>query len=187
MIICICINRVRTKENRSTKGCSKLKRSVDMTSSGKNCLSIRTNASPKWDKTKCPNTTAQIKWKIRSNSLENLTHYYLLTCRVVVHIIVWEIGRGKQAAGQSPAVGRVMWTKCLPLVTIQPMEATLRNSNKIICKHRKLPLHAPGKVSSELALIENFTHGKRNKQFSLLILIKTQFYAFSHSLHVFNK
>ena len=36
-----------TKENRSTEGCSKLKRSVDMTSSGKNGLNIRTNASPK--------------------------------------------------------------------------------------------------------------------------------------------
>ena len=42
------------KENRSTEGCSKLKRSVDMTSSGKNGLNIRTNASPKWDRTRCP-------------------------------------------------------------------------------------------------------------------------------------
>ena len=39
------------KQNRSTDGCSKLKRSVDMTSSGKNGLNIRTNASPKWDRT----------------------------------------------------------------------------------------------------------------------------------------
>ena len=30
------------------------KRSVDMTSSGKNGLNIRTNASPKWDRTRCP-------------------------------------------------------------------------------------------------------------------------------------
>ena len=30
------------KQNRSTEGCSKLKRSVDMTSSGKNGLNIRT-------------------------------------------------------------------------------------------------------------------------------------------------
>ena len=37
-----------TKQNRSTEGCSKLKRSVDKTSSGKNGLNIRTNASPKW-------------------------------------------------------------------------------------------------------------------------------------------
>ena len=36
------------KQNRSTEGCSKLKRSVDMTSSGKNCLNTRTNASPKY-------------------------------------------------------------------------------------------------------------------------------------------
>ena len=35
-----------SKQNRSTEGCSKLKRSVDMTSSGKNGLNIRTNASP---------------------------------------------------------------------------------------------------------------------------------------------
>ena len=39
-----------TKQNRSTEGCSKLKRSVDMTSSGKNGLNIRTYASPKWDR-----------------------------------------------------------------------------------------------------------------------------------------
>ena len=35
-----------TKENRNTEGCSKLKRSVDMTSSERNGLNIRTNASP---------------------------------------------------------------------------------------------------------------------------------------------
>ena len=42
------------KQYRSTDGCSKLKRSVDMTSSGKNGLNIRTNSSPKWDRTRCP-------------------------------------------------------------------------------------------------------------------------------------
>ena len=41
-------------QNRSTEGCSRLKRSVDMTSSGKNGLNIRTNASPKWERTRCP-------------------------------------------------------------------------------------------------------------------------------------
>ena len=46
--------RTWVKQNRSTEGCSKLKRSVDMTSSGKNGLKIRTNASPKWDRTRCP-------------------------------------------------------------------------------------------------------------------------------------
>ena len=46
--------RVTERQNRSTEGCSKLKRSVDMTSSGKNGLNIRTNASPKWDRTRCP-------------------------------------------------------------------------------------------------------------------------------------
>ena len=45
---------VFVKQNRSTEGCSKLIRSVDMTSSGKNGLNIRTNASPKWDRTRCP-------------------------------------------------------------------------------------------------------------------------------------
>ena len=39
--------RCYTKQNRSTEGCSKLKRYIDMTSSGKNGLNIRTNASPK--------------------------------------------------------------------------------------------------------------------------------------------
>ena len=33
------------KQNRSTEGCSNLKRSVDMTSSGKNGLNIRTNGT----------------------------------------------------------------------------------------------------------------------------------------------
>ena len=45
---------------------------------------------------------------------------------------------GKQAAGQSRAPGRVMRTKCLPRDTVQPMEAAPRNSNEIICKHKKL-------------------------------------------------
>ena len=48
--VCLAI----AKQNRSTEGCSKLKRSVDMTSSGKNGPNIRTNASPKWDRTRCP-------------------------------------------------------------------------------------------------------------------------------------
>ena len=42
------------KQNRSTEGCSKLKRSIDMPSSRMNSLNIRTNASPKWDRTRCP-------------------------------------------------------------------------------------------------------------------------------------
>ena len=41
-------------QNRSTEGCSKLKRSADMTSSGNNGLNSRTNASPKWDRTRRP-------------------------------------------------------------------------------------------------------------------------------------
>ena len=46
--------RKHEEQNRSTEGWSKLKRSVDMTSLGKNGLNIRTNASPKWDRTRCP-------------------------------------------------------------------------------------------------------------------------------------
>ena len=42
------------RQNRSTEGCSRLERSVDMTRSGKNGLKIRTNASPKRDRTRCP-------------------------------------------------------------------------------------------------------------------------------------
>ena len=59
------------------------------------------------------------------------------------------MGRGKQAAGQSHAPGRVLWTKCLPRDTVQPMEAALRNSNEITCKHRKLRLQVPWKVFRE--------------------------------------
>ena len=60
--------------------------------------------------------------------------------------------RGKQAAGQSRAPGRVMRTKCLLPDTVQPIEAVLRNSNEIISKHRKLRLQVPMKVSSESGL-----------------------------------
>ena len=42
------------KQDRITEGCSKLKRPVDMKSSGKNGLNIRTNASPECDRTRCP-------------------------------------------------------------------------------------------------------------------------------------
>ena len=42
------------RQNRSTEECSKLKRSVDMTNSGKNSFNIRTNTSQKWDRTRCP-------------------------------------------------------------------------------------------------------------------------------------
>ena len=86
---------------------------------------------------------------IRLNSLENLTPYYLWTCRIVVNFKVWEIGRRKQAAGQSRSSGRVMWTKCLLRDTVLPMEAALRNSNEIICKNRKLHLQVPWKVFRE--------------------------------------
>ena len=54
----------------------------------------------------------------------------------------------KLLANHAPG-GRVMSTKCLPRDTVQPMEAALRNSNEIICKHRKLGLQVPGKVFRE--------------------------------------
>ena len=47
-----------TKHNRCTEECSKLKKSVDMTSSGLHGLNISTNASPKCDRTKCPEEKA---------------------------------------------------------------------------------------------------------------------------------
>ena len=50
--------------------------------------------------------------------------------------------------GQSRTPGRVMWTKCLLRDTVQLIEAALRNSNKIVSKHRKLRLQVPGKVFS---------------------------------------
>ena len=40
-------NAVCQKQNRSTVECTKLEMSVDMTSSGKNGLNIRTKANPK--------------------------------------------------------------------------------------------------------------------------------------------
>ena len=54
--MCVVIRRIYSykEQNRSTEGCSKLKRSVDMTSSGKNGLNITKNASPKRDRTRCP-------------------------------------------------------------------------------------------------------------------------------------
>ena len=42
------------KQNKRTEGCSKFKRSVDMRRSGMNGLNIRTNASPKWCRARCP-------------------------------------------------------------------------------------------------------------------------------------
>ena len=41
-------------QSRRTDECSKLKRSVDMASSGMNDLNIKTNASPKWERTRRP-------------------------------------------------------------------------------------------------------------------------------------
>ena len=68
------------KQNRSTEGCSKLKRSVDMTSSGKNGLNIRTNASPKWDRTRCPECN-QDRWVQQrldhSSTVVRIPHYIL--------------------------------------------------------------------------------------------------------------
>ena len=46
------------KQNKGTEGRSKLKKSVDMTSSEKNGLNIRTNASPKRNRSRCPEEKA---------------------------------------------------------------------------------------------------------------------------------
>ena len=79
-------------------------------------------------------------WKIRLNSStwENWIRCYLLMRCDVINVIVCETGRGKLAADKSRAPGQVMWKKALPHDTVQLMVAALRNSNKIICKHRKL-------------------------------------------------
>ena len=50
------------KQNRSTEGCSKLKRSVDMTSSGKNGLNIRTNTSPKMGQDQASGGVSVLCW-----------------------------------------------------------------------------------------------------------------------------
>ena len=50
------------KQNRTTEGCSKLKRSVDMTSSGKNGLNIRTNTSPKRDRDQVSGGVSVLCW-----------------------------------------------------------------------------------------------------------------------------
>ena len=55
------------KQNRSTEGCSRLKRSVDMTSSGKNGINIRTNAGPGVRRSKrlllASRTRCNVLWK----------------------------------------------------------------------------------------------------------------------------
>ena len=59
-----------------------------------------------------------------------------------------------------------MWTSNLPRDTVPPMEAALRNSNELICKHRKLHvrLQVPGKDSSESGpSLINWVHtGRKN-------------------------
>ena len=65
------------KQNWSTEGCSNLKRSVDMTSKGKNGLNIRTNASPKWDR------TWRSPWHFRS--LSRLLHILPLSFCLSIH------------------------------------------------------------------------------------------------------
>ena len=55
---CRVIYTTQKKQNRSIEECSKLKRSVDMTSSGKHGVNIRINASPKWDRTRRPEEQA---------------------------------------------------------------------------------------------------------------------------------
>ena len=66
-------------QNKSTEGRSKLKRSVDMTRSGKNGLNIRTNANAKWDRTRyleaeassvgLPGNVVNILWKTSLNKV----------------------------------------------------------------------------------------------------------------------
>ena len=55
-------NARKLKQNRSTEGCSKLRRSVDTTSSGKNGLNIRTNASPKMGQDQVSRGVSVLYW-----------------------------------------------------------------------------------------------------------------------------
>ena len=50
------------KQNRSTEGCSKLKRYVDMTSSGKNSLNIWAIASPKMGQDQVSGGVSVLSW-----------------------------------------------------------------------------------------------------------------------------
>ena len=108
--------------------------------------------------------------KIKSNttnSWENLTQYYLLTCRIVVNLIVWEKGRGKEAAGQSRAPRRVMWMKCLPCDTFQPMEAALRPVRKVTPGHntetRRKSWSWPGGQSINGDMVNQASNGTENR------------------------
>ena len=47
-------------------------RAVDMTSLGKNGLNIRTNASPKWDRTRCPDCWLAAPVAMFYGNLQNL-------------------------------------------------------------------------------------------------------------------
>ena len=57
-----CLHVGMFKQNRSTEGCPKLKRSVDMKCSGKNGLNIRTNASPKWGQDQVSGEISVLCW-----------------------------------------------------------------------------------------------------------------------------
>ena len=67
-VLFVCLSFLIQKQNRSTEGCSKLKRSVDMTSSGKNGRNIRTNGTgPGVRRSKRPllasRTRCNVLWK----------------------------------------------------------------------------------------------------------------------------
>ena len=64
------------KQNRSTEVCPKLKRTVDMTSSGMNGLIIRTNASPIWDRTTCQRLSHNMDGKLMRLYVFLFTMYY---------------------------------------------------------------------------------------------------------------
>ena len=72
------------KQNRGTEGCSKLKRSVDMTSSGKNGLNIKTNASPTWDRTRFQRSKRPLlASRTRCNVLWNLQNLVIRSKSVI--------------------------------------------------------------------------------------------------------
>ena len=86
--------------------------SVDMTSSGKNSLNIRTNASPKWDKIRCPeqikmHNHGTLKWDW-NRCLESVTvPTSILPLWIQIWIIIGEKGRDlTQSYDKSPYTHR---------------------------------------------------------------------------------
>ena len=94
---------------------------------------------------------SKIEYLGEFNSLllvENLTPYYLLMCRIVVNFIVWEISRGKLAAGNHALRIESCRRNVYRVILFNQWKLLYQIQNEIICKHRKLRLQLPWKDSS---------------------------------------